>query len=127
LELGPLELTEALSHKALSAAVFVPIPNKLELSTSSLKLETFRNAVSIDLWHLAAVNLADDGAKEKDCHRLLYTAVRGGAMRHAYSRSYQIWLANKSIRDLALERTVPDASFGRIDRAIQSCHDRFER
>lgn len=48
-------------------------------------------------------------------------------MRHAYSRSYQIWLANKSIRDLALKRTVPDASFGRIDRAIQSCHDRFKR
>jgi hypothetical protein len=82
---GPLELTEALSHKALSATVFVPISNKLELSTSSLKLETFQNTVSIHLWHLATVNLADDGAKEKDCHCLMYTAVRGGAMRHAYS------------------------------------------
>lgn len=124
---GPLELTEALSHKALSAAVFVPIPNKLKLqTTSSLKLGWFRNSVSIHLWHLAAVNLADD-PEEKDDLRLIHTAFRSGAMRHAYARSYQIWRANRSIRNLALKRTVPDPSLERIDCAIQSCHDRLER
>lgn len=125
---GPLELTEALSHKALSAAVFVPIPNRLKpQATSSLTLERFRNSATIHLWHLAAHNLADDGAEEKDPERSVYTAFRSCPIRHAYARSYQTWLANKSIRDLVLKRTIPDATLTGIDCAIQSCHIRLER
>lgn len=113
---APFELTEVLSHKALSAAIFVPIPSTSMLQTTS-KLDNFRNALTIHLWHLAAVNLADDG----------YAVFKGAAIRHAYARSYQKWLANKSIRDLALKRTSPDPSLRRIDCAIQLCHDRLEQ
>jgi hypothetical protein len=113
-----LELTEALSHKKLSVAVFVPIPNNVKHKTTSSKLDSFRNVVTIHLWHLAAANLADDGTEGKDPKRPIYTAVRSAAIRHAYARSYWIWVANRLIRDHALRGMSPDASLRRIDCAI---------
>ena len=123
----PLELTEALSHRVLSAAVFVPVPNRLKHHDTSSKLDGFRNAMTIRLWDLAAANIADDCAEERAPVCSEQTAFRIGSMRHAYARSYQIWSANKSIRDITLQRFCPEPSLDRIDHAIQSCHDRFEQ